>query len=260
MTMASPTANTLANLTAELGVPSPGKHIEKGSGKSSSVTASLLVCEEDDECDFSSFPSLSLVESTGNFHRGIFTSRGEVESHVESLLSRPILLGKQVDSVEETESDSLDEFVVKSFDEVPQLMLSNFCSSFSTLMNSRLRAYASFLARHALTLASEHEDEGANGIEQKLEAMLSIGRQITFSSSSSEFSIDKKSLLQGHKDTASESGMTCDELPVNMNIVIEILLPQGTREGDSMSMTASFQASGNICGKLYYIQRLLTVT
>ena len=197
--MVSPPVNALANLAAELSVPAPGNIVEERVGNRTSVASGLLMCEEDEDCDFSSFPSLSLVESAGNYHRGIFSSRGEVESHVESLLSRPILLGKQVDPEEDTESDSLDEFVVENFHEVPKLMLSNFCSSFATLMNSRLRAYASFLARHALTLASEHEDEGAHGIEQKLEVMLGIGSRITVSSSSSTFLVDKNSLSHGPK-------------------------------------------------------------
>lgn len=253
MTMASPSAKTLLILANQLGVPAASKDQEGAaiSGKKrSSAIAGLLVCEDDEDCDFSSFPSLSLVESPGNYHRGIFTSRGEVESHVESLLSRPILLGKQVDSAEDQESDSLDEFVVENFEEVPELMLSNFCSSFSTLMNSRLRAYASFLARHALTLASEHDDEGASGIEQKLEAMLGIGSQIIVSSSSSQLVVGETPLPQQKPEQADpDDGMTCHELPMEMKICIDISLPHARQGDGNVSMTTSFQASGKICGK-----------
>ena len=172
-----------------------------------------------------------------------------MESHVESLLSRPILLGKQADLAEGTESDSLDEFVVENFDEVPELMLSNFCSSFSTLMNSRLRAYASFLARHALTLASEHEDEGAIGIEQKLEAMLGIGSQIIVSSSSSQLVVGETPLPQKPEQADPEDGTICQEMPMEMKISIDISLPHARQGDDNVSMTTSFQASGKICGK-----------
>ena len=251
--MASPAVKELINLAAQLCVSAPASKNtdddDDDDDDRASLGASLLARDDEDDCDFSSFPSLSLQESPGNFHRGIFTSRGDVESHVESLLSRPILLGKQEDLAEDPDSDSLDEFVVENLNEVPKLMLSNFCASFSTLMNSRLRAYASFLARHALTLASEHEDEGVVGIEQKLETMLGIGSQITVTAVSSELKTEIR-LEQKPEEATVEDNMTYQEsLPVTMEICIQISLPHARQGGGSESMTASFQSSGKICGK-----------
>ena len=132
--MASAAIEALSELASRLSVP-----VENDLSP-----ISLLMGDDEGVDDFSSFPSLSLEESPGNFHTGNFANRSHVESHVESLLARPILLGKQDEeersSLVDPESDSLDEFFVENFEEVPKVMMNNFCTSFATLMNSRLRA------------------------------------------------------------------------------------------------------------------------
>ena len=242
--MASPEFKALEDLAAQLSLT--------GSDHPSPVQ--LQTCDDDEDCDFSSFPSLSLEESPGNYHTGIFTSRGDVESHVESLLSRPILLGKQDDENKtDPESDSLDEFFVEHLEEIPKQMLSNFCNSFSTLMNSRLRAYATFLARHGLSIArcskTTQELEGVVGIEHKLETMLGIGSQISVRSKSSELTIDQDGVPHGLSPVEDDEGLNLS-LPLKMQIFVEIALPH-VKEGDGNEcMKVSFDTSGKICGKL----------
>lgn len=246
--MASPEFEALVNLAAQLAV----------SQESTTPSAAKLLASEDEEdCDFSSFPSLSLEESPGNYHTGIFCSRGDVESHVESLLSRPILLGKQEDDVKsvsglvDTESDSLDEFFVESLEEVPKQMLSNFCNSFSTLMNSRLRAYSTFLARHGLSLArcskTNQELEGVVGIEHKLETMLGIGSEVSVRPKSSDLTIARdtlpKELQRGEDEEAYQL-----TLPLKMRITVDIALPHVKEVGGNEHMEISLQTTGKICG------------
>lgn len=247
--MSSLPISALANLAAQLSAP-----ISKE--KSPESTSNLLVCPDEDDCDFSSFPSLSLEESPGNYHQGNFTSRGDVETHVESLLARPILLGKQEDDERSSAGlvegdDSLDEFFVQQLNEVPELMMSNFCTSFATLMNSRLRAYTSFLARHALSLAkcskTEQEMDGVHGIEHKLETMLAIGSQVSTGKVSSEFTIDKshnpKVLpIEGDDKDCQVS------MPLRMKICVTIALPHVKEADGNESLEVFFETTGKICG------------
>lgn len=247
--MPSPAAQVLATFASKLGV-------SDRSEKTSDVKAqSMLVWEDDDDTgDFSSFPSLSLEETPGNFHSGVFHNRGDVESHVESLLSRPILLGNEQDRdcsiADPYEGDSMDEFFVKSLEEVPKLMLENFCTSFSTLMNSRLRAYASFLARHAVSHArcskTEEERECLALLEHKLDTMLHIGHQIAVEDLVSEFVVDPE---QCSERLDSDDAFFQASIPLKMKISLDILLPHLETDRRDETLKVLFEASGNICGK-----------
>lgn len=268
------TAQILAQFASELGVSSDDPLDEKVHKIPNDQGAMQLVAweyqgdDEDEECDFSSFPSLSLEESPGNYHAGVFRDRSDVESHVESLLARPILLGKPQaeenkkttsDKGEDPEDDSLDEFFANSVQEVPKLMLGNFCTSFNTLMNSRLRAYANFLARHALSHVrcskTDTEIEGVVSIERKLETMMGIGHQVSAASISSDFSVElhKYSESLEDTDTDEDTAQTTFQasMPLKMNISINIALPHVEMEGNQGDETlkVNFETSGKIFGK-----------
>lgn len=241
--MASPEAKALVNLAAQLST---------GCGNNPTTSTNLLVWQDEEECDFSSFPSLSLEESPGNYHTGNFANRGDVESHVESLLSRPILLGKQEDEgLTDPESDSLDEYFVERLEEVPSLMMTNFCGSFSTLMNSRLRAYARFLARHGLSLAksskTDQELGGVVGIEHKLETMLNIGSQVSLSAESSKLTIDPEKLLQEVPKDEEDDTVRLS-LPLKMHITLDIALPHVKETDGDEHMQVSIETTGVVTG------------
>jgi hypothetical protein len=236
--MTTPAVKVLANLAAQMGVP---EHVDDVNKEDSP----LLVREEEDDCDFSSFPSLSLEETPGNYHTGVFMSRGDVESHIESLLARPILLGQL--PADELEGDSLDEFFVESLEDVPKVMMSNFGTSFSTLMNSRLRAYATFLARHALSLAQcSDELEPVTSIEHKLQTMLDIGSQVRTVQVSSEFAVD----LEGAETVACDGDeATQVSLPIKAKLCVHIALPHVKEVDGNELMTVSLQVHGKVCGE-----------
>ncbi|CAB9512477.1 expressed unknown protein [Seminavis robusta] len=235
--MTCPKVQVLAELAAELSAPS---------AKAANAVPLLLSREDDDDCDFSSFPSLSLEETTGNHHIGIFSSKGDVESHVESLLSRPILLGQQPEEPEV--SDSLDEFFVEHLHAIPQFMLNNFGKSFATLMNSRLRAYATFLARHAVSLAQCSDVEGVIGIEHKLETMLGIGSQVatnTTDQASLQFEVDS---ARAETTSEEDSAQVVVSVPLKAIICVHIALPHVKEDDGDELMKVSFQTNGKICG------------
>jgi len=239
--------------------------------------------EEEPEVDFSSFPSLSLERrapalSMDNAHR-----QG-VQSHVSSLLSRPILVsnyqqeaaaevgaegeeqegqgdnymyGSADDSQDEEESD---DFLATKLAQVPEMMLRNFFQSFSTLMNSRLRAYATFLARHGLALLDTSEfsgsssddlavvEDGIVGVEQKLETMLEIGRLVSTNAIVTSFTAQKEQVKRTSNHGEEEDETMEVSMPIVMEAAIDITLPS-PRDGQSSTLTVSFKTSGSITGK-----------
>ena len=213
--------------------------------------------EEDEvaDPDFSSFPSLSLERSPREQLEGDLNRRASIEAHVSSLLSRPILVSNSatkstLSEENENESDAL-EFIAEKSEEVPNLMLQNFFTSFSTLLNSRLRAYATFLARHGLSLfecseTAEELEDGVTGVEQKLETMLEIGRLVSADAVVTSFQAKpEEAKVINDEEQVDEQKVS---VPLVMEASINISIPRPVGDG-SESITVSFRANGNITGK-----------
>lgn len=204
---------------------------------------------EGPDINFSSFPALSL-ERSQNEPDSTRESRKDVEAHVSALLARPILVSSTND-VEVAEDDESDNCIAAQMSEVPGLVLQNFYKSFTTLMNSRLRAYATFLARHGLALlksapSSDSElEEGVVGVEQKLETMLEIGRLVSTNAIVTSFQVDKttKTTKENMDDETCEISM-----PIVMDAAIDISLPRPGGEGSEI-VTVAFHTSGTMTGK-----------
>lgn len=207
--------------------------------------------QEGFDVDFSSFPSLSLERSHGEHFESPRGTKSDVEAHVSALLSRPILVtnSNDIQVSDDNESEALD-FIAAKVSEVPGLMLQNFFNSFSTLMNSRLRAYATFLARHGLALletsstSSSEREEGVVGVEQKLETMLEIGRLVSTNAIVTSFHASKEGVTRNEAmEEACEVSM-----PLVMDAAIDISLPRPSG-GQSEIVTVAFRTTGSITGK-----------
>lgn len=207
--------------------------------------------QEGPDINFSSFPSLSLdrskEEPDGYSAR---ETRRDVEAHVSALLSRPILVSTSSDVLPEEEDADSTDFMAGEVSEVPGLVLDNFYKSFTTLMNSRLRAYAKFLANHGLTLlrsapssSSTELEEGVVGVEQKLETMLDIGRRVSTTAVVTAFQAKKKDAIRKELDDET----TEVSMAVVMDAAIDISLPRPGGEG-SEAVTVTFQTTGTITG------------
>jgi hypothetical protein len=200
--------------------------------------------------DFSSFPSLSLKKNAGSVKSDdVMRSNNKegVESHVASLLARPILVSNDPEKrLEEDDDDDADEFVEESIAKVPQFMQKNLVYSFSTLVQSRLRAYATFLARHGLSLAattkpSEGLEDGVVGVEQKLETLLEIGNLVALG--------DVNMTFTGRQDqvsTKSEDDDLTVSMPLLLKVSISVLIP--TLEGGPECHTVDIDCSGCVTG------------
>jgi hypothetical protein len=218
---------------------------------------------EGTEPDFSSFPSLSLERSPHEELEGDLSHRAGIEAHVSSLLARPILVSNASNSTNLSDygedGDTL-EFIAENFLEVPNAMLQNFFNSFSTLMNSRLRAYATFLTRHWLSLfecseTAQELEEGVTGVEQKLETMLEIGRLV-----SSDAVVTSFQARPQEGTTTNPLGDGTEKqvsMPLVMDASIVISLPHPLEEGSEL-VTVSFRANGNITGTCRFLFEAFT--
>lgn len=205
-------------------------------------------------CDFSSFPSFSLQKkddaSVEEHADALLHQKEGVKSHVASLLSRPILVSndpekRSVDDDEEEDDES--EFMEESITKVPQLMQQNLVLSFSTLVQSRLRAYATFLARHGLSMAAtsrpaDDPEDSAVGVEQKLETLLELGNLVALGDVHMSFTVQRE------KATAKADGNELiASMPVSLKASISVLIP--TLDGTQDCLTMDLSTSGSIAGK-----------
>jgi len=203
-------------------------------------------------CDFSSFPSLSLKKkktSESADADNLFPHKEGIEAHVASLLSRPILVSNDQEKrceAEDEDEDEVSEFVEDRIARVPRLMQQNLVLSFSTLVQSRIRAYAIFLARHGLSLAATSEpnkdvEDGVVGVKQKLETLLELGNLVALG--------DVQTSFLGQPQ---EAGITSDEeelkavMPLNLKASISVLIP--TAEGRPEYITMMLTTSGSVAG------------
>ena len=217
--------------------------------------------EEGEACDFSSFPSLSLQKKTEDGvaaqditgdDQPLFHDKEGVEAHVASLLARPVLVSHgpgemRLATDDESEDDESFEFMEANITKIPSLLQQNLILSFSTLMQSRLRAYGTFLARHGLSLAKSKSmrelEEGVAGVTQKLETMLEIGNLVSLGDVVTSFVAHSEKVctsLEGDDDLKVS-------LPLCMRTSIRVFLPKGEQEVESLSL--DIEASGTITGK-----------
>lgn len=227
--------------------PIPHQSEPQASGESTAEESEEL----SNGCDFSSFPSLSLKKSSGDVEdsHDLFPHKDGLAAHVASLLSRPILVSNDQEKrcePEDEDEDGLSEFVEDSISKVPRLMQQNLVLSFSTLVQSRIRAYATFLARHGLSLAATSEprqdvEDGVVGVEQKLEMLLELGNLVALGDVQTSFLGQPKEA----NITADEEELKAD-MPLSLEASISVIIP--TVEGAPEYITMTLTTSGSIAG------------
>ena len=181
----------------------------------------LLFCSTLHESASFSCPALSLSHKE---HSNIdHSNRKHAEDYGVSLLSRPIVAGSK-----------------DTFAEIPNRLMQNIYQSFAVLVDSRLRAYANFLAKHGLSLVDKNS-EGADGIvqvEEKLETLLKLGGDISAASIATKFEV---------AETIAEADDNVVQLPLQLKVRMNVGIP---RPGaDKETVPVSFAVPGHITGK-----------
>lgn len=127
-----------------------------------------------------SIPSLCLQHKPRATEEHRSDDRKHTEEYAAGLLARRLTIGTKNKENPNTGEGDNDLFYTETFESVKDILLQNINESFATLVDCRLRAYATFLARHGLSLARKIEEaESVVNIEQKLTLLLDVGNQIT---------------------------------------------------------------------------------
>lgn len=207
-----------------------------------------------------SFPSLLLMEEDHTNVDGL--ERSEVEAKAALSMAKvltpsgiPFRAENHVESDAETEN--IKEAYVSchshSFSptQVPKAMLTNLATSFGLLVDARLRAYTTILARHGVSLAVssevEHRQEAVEAIERKLDYLIGIGSRISIDNMVTSFQPQvKMGMSRTGKDGAEEM-----VLPFVMSAVLDITIPD--KDDGHKRVTVSLQALGAIAGTSTYV-------
>lgn len=209
--------------------------------------------DESFDCDFSSFPSLSL-ERKGKAEeqaKSCLRNRKDVETHCAFLLSRPILVSNvATKSCGVDEDEDEDAFMATSVTQIPQIMLQNVAAAFATLIQSRLRAHATFLARHSLSVAACFEsaqevEEGIAASEQKLETLVGLGGLVRTSSISISLEAQPGAIQcesEGDGDSLKAT------MPVDFAASLSVMIP--TVQGEAEEVILCLVTFGSITGML----------
>jgi hypothetical protein len=128
---------------------------------------------------------------------------------------------------------------------IPDTLLGNVYESFAVLVDSRLRAYSSFLAREGVTALAKKNpsvvpaDLGA--LEQKIKALLAVGRKVSIHSVSTYF---EESQLMEYEERDSRVSFAL-QFQVHMNLIVP------RTSGETERVSVSLSAPGQITGKSY---------
>lgn len=227
----------------------------------------LLVCGKSDETEDCtlSFPSLSLMEE--DHHAAVGSDKHEVQARAALNLSRPLTPSRESDSVPkvsttnsyvESSYDALatdndpkltrESFRVDHVTEVPSMMLKNLAGSFALLVDARLRAYVTILARHGVALAEssevpeEHKEEATRAVERKLASLLDIGSRITIDNMVTNFHPRPALGMSSCVGDGVEAMM----IPLVMSALLDVAIPKVNSGHERV--TLSLQAAGTISG------------
>jgi hypothetical protein len=164
-------------------------------------------------------------------HRHDTGSRKDAEEHAVALLARPLR--------EETSDDG-------SIVSQNTLLLQNALASFAVLVDSRLHAYSSFLARHALSIRDgkrkDSEDSAlVKGIEEKLEQMLGVGSKLSAKTVETRFEL----LDEGNKSSEAST-----RLKLNVNIDFGFPCPATSEE---VGVSVFFSTTGDMKGEFWLV-------
>jgi hypothetical protein len=190
-------------------------------------------------------PSLSLLHPIKEASdRSLTQDRKQAEGYASGLLQRPIVYSSS-NNKEICEETAFAR--VGSIEDLPQALLQNIKESFAILIDCRLRAYASVMARAAVSSTDE----------QALTMLLETGRLMEPTSSSLTFiDLDDDDQVEGGSSIMLDGDLALEEVPMaqvkqqqgfSMQVCINIQF--GHPNGDSRTVEAKLNVPGHIKGK-----------
>ena len=169
--------------------------------------------------------SISDPAFTSSEHRHCHHDRKQAEERAVKLLARPLQRPRSAVST------SIGyEVLGEEEDPAAQLLQKNLCSSFAVLMDSRLHAYSTVLARHAMSLPDE-----VPNVQEKLAEILLVGTRVEAETVSTQF------LMRDDEN---------DESSLTFHVTMDLTIPSD-RNSDNKSkktIAVAFETAGSIHG------------
>ena len=205
-----------------------------------------------------SVPSLSLTSYHHHTEGGCHShdeAKQQVEEHAASNLARPIDAKPargtdstvKLQNVTTTDTKNTTSTTTTMIHQLPLKMLDNLASSFLTLVDARLRAYITILARHGVSLSdcpaldAEEQREGVLAVERKLDTLLEVGSGVAIENMVAFFRIEPEAVEQTTKDGGVR-------LPLVMETTFDVAIPE-VAGGGTQLVTVAAAAKGNIEGE-----------
>jgi len=202
------------------------------------------------------FPSLSLESASGS-HSCAETNKTIVEALAAQNLGRSITVEHSTASTQVSHENNATEFPFSTsrVTSIPRLLLDNLSASFSLLLDARLRAYASILLRHEVSLAEcpslteEEQQQKIQAVERKLATLTETGSQTV---------VDTIVTYFHEASTDDTSSASCSNFPITLEAVMDVSIPCVAGEGKEC-LTVTLSAPGTIKGSLDNTGRLNTL-
>lgn len=200
-----------------------------------------------------SVPSLSLTSyhhhTEGGSHSHEETKQ-QVEEHAASNLARPIDAkpARGTDSTVKLQNvtdpkNTIGTTTTTTIHQLPLKMLDNLAASFLTLVDARLRAYITILARHGVSLSdypaldAEEQREGVLAVERKLDTLLEVGSGVAIENMVAFFRITEQP-----EEEQKDGGV---RMPLVMETTFDVAIPE-VAGGGTQLVTVAAAATGNI--------------
>jgi hypothetical protein len=145
--------------------------------------------------------------------------------------------------------------VIKCLQQVPATLLQNIVSSFAVLVDSRLHAYAEFLARHAIAVTSRNvlEDvkDSVKSIHHKMETIRQVGNQITADAMALRFQMLNDSDKNNNDKSADTSVSSVAAATSELNLLVAIDFRIVVGKGIVKTFSIAFSTPGQITGTFF---------
>lgn len=211
-----------------------------------------------------SVPSLSLLSSVNTTNQEEQPSsddfeRSQAEEHAVSNLSRPLCWGhcaKDDDDDDDTDDSPVENSVIRTtipkddslgenvMDAPQHVVLENLSKSFLVLVEARLRAYITILARHGVSfsecpgLSLEEQEEGVLAIERKLATLIDIGTKVEIRNIVTSFSASTRGATVNGENT---------KLPLVMESTMDVFVPSHSNRQTNVTFLS--RTTGSIEGE-----------
>jgi hypothetical protein len=167
-------------------------------------------------------------------------SRAQAEEHAASLLARPL------DILVST--SKLETFLVgEESSGAPECLLQNVYESFAILVQSRIRAYATLIARHSIMLGEKQGNMTilADRVEEKIDRLFQVAGAVYAEEMITRFELEEDDsdvdVVSTDEGTNQSAGT-----PLTLRILLDLVLP--VPSGEDIVFKITFDAPGTIKG------------